>query len=106
MGVIFQGLHVLVNFRKTRSCQRLLKHHETDDLALFTKDAVPNHPWSDSLPLVTHDIFLYLQLFFRINTARKQGGLGNMDIPLLADKNCDIAKTYGVYKEDDGVAFR
>ena len=43
---------------------------------------------------------------FRINTPRKQGGLGNMDIPLLADKNCEIAKAYGVYKEDDGVAFR
>ena len=29
-----------------------------------------------------------------------------MDIPLLADKNSDIAKAYGVYKEDDGIAFR
>ena len=29
-----------------------------------------------------------------------------MDIPLLADKNCEVAKAYGVYKEDDGVAFR
>ena len=29
-----------------------------------------------------------------------------MRIPLLADKNCEIAKTYGVYKEDDGIAFR
>ena len=27
-----------------------------------------------------------------INTPRKQGGLGNMKIPLLADKTCDIAK--------------
>jgi len=41
-----------------------------------------------------------------INTPRKQGGLGNMNIPLLADKNCDIAKRYGVYKEDEGIAFR
>lgn len=41
-----------------------------------------------------------------VNTPRKQGGLGEMDIPLLADKNCEIAKAYGVYKEDDGIAFR
>ncbi|XP_067931347.1 peroxiredoxin-like [Watersipora subatra] len=40
------------------------------------------------------------------NTPRKQGGLGNMKIPILADKTCEIAKTYGVYKEDEGVAFR
>ena len=43
---------------------------------------------------------------FRINTPRKQGGLGAMKIPLLADKNCDIAQRYGVYKDDDGIAFR
>lgn len=41
-----------------------------------------------------------------INTPRKQGGLGNMNIPLLADKNCDIAQRYGVYKADEGIAFR
>ncbi len=29
-----------------------------------------------------------------------------MQIPLLADKNCEIAKAYGVYKEDEGIAFR
>merc|ERR1712168_56672 len=41
-----------------------------------------------------------------INTPRKQGGLGQMNIPLLADKNCEISKAYGVYKPDDGVTFR
>jgi len=41
-----------------------------------------------------------------VNTPRKQGGLGNMKIPLLADKTCEIAKAYGVYKEDEGIAFR
>jgi len=41
-----------------------------------------------------------------INTPRKQGGLGSMKIPLLADKTCDIAKRYGVLKEDEGIAFR
>jgi len=41
-----------------------------------------------------------------INTDRKQGGLGPMDIPLLADKNLEISKAYGVLKEEDGIAFR
>jgi alkyl hydroperoxide reductase subunit AhpC len=41
-----------------------------------------------------------------VNTPRKQGGLGNMNIPLLADKTCEVAKAYGVYKEEDGIAFR
>ncbi|CAL1265319.1 unnamed protein product [Larinioides sclopetarius] len=41
-----------------------------------------------------------------INTPRKEGGLGKMNIPLLADKTCDIAKAYGVYKEDAGISFR
>ena len=43
---------------------------------------------------------------FRVNTPRKQGGLGNMKIPLIADKTMEISKKYGVLKEDDGVAFR
>ena len=42
----------------------------------------------------------------RINTPRKQGGLGSMKIPLLADKTCEMAKAYGVLKEDEGIAFR
>ena len=29
-----------------------------------------------------------------------------MDIPLLADKNLEIARKYGVLKEDEGIAFR
>jgi len=41
-----------------------------------------------------------------INTARKDGGLGKMNIPLLADKSCKISKAYGVYKEDAGITFR
>ncbi|CAH1775788.1 unnamed protein product, partial [Owenia fusiformis] len=40
------------------------------------------------------------------NTPRKQGGLGNMKIPLLADKTGEISKKYAVYKEDEGIAFR
>lgn len=42
----------------------------------------------------------------RINTPRKQGGLGTMNIPLLADKTGQIAKDYGCFKEDEGIAFR
>jgi peroxiredoxin 1 len=40
------------------------------------------------------------------NLPRKQGGLGNMKIPLLADKSGDISRRYGVLIEEDGVAFR
>lgn len=42
----------------------------------------------------------------RVNTPRKQGGLGNMKIPLLADKTMEISRAYGVLKEDEGIPFR
>ncbi|XP_014774890.1 peroxiredoxin-1 [Octopus bimaculoides] len=41
-----------------------------------------------------------------INTPRKQGGLGEMKIPLLADKILKIASDYGCLKEDEGISFR
>jgi alkyl hydroperoxide reductase subunit AhpC len=41
-----------------------------------------------------------------INTPRKQGGLGPMKIPLLADKTMEISRRYGVLKEDAGLPFR
>lgn len=41
-----------------------------------------------------------------VNTPRKSGGLGSMNIPLLADKSGKIAKEYGVYNEDTGVPYR
>ncbi|XP_053649307.1 peroxiredoxin 2 isoform X1 [Cherax quadricarinatus] len=41
-----------------------------------------------------------------VNTPRKEGGLGAMNIPLLADKSLEISKAYGVLKEDEGIAFR
>ena len=41
-----------------------------------------------------------------VNTPRKQGGLGQMNIPLLADKNFKISRDYGVLDEDTGVTFR
>jgi alkyl hydroperoxide reductase subunit AhpC len=70
------------------------------------------------------NLFFLLDLFSRINTSRKQGGLGKMNIPLLADKNLEISSKYlnkiflhkliefwylvkyGVLKEDEGIAFR
>ncbi|XP_044741075.1 peroxiredoxin 1-like [Chrysoperla carnea] len=44
--------------------------------------------------------------FAWVNTPRKQGGLGDMNIPLLSDKSMKIAKSYGVLDEDSGVPFR
>ena len=40
------------------------------------------------------------------NTPRKEGGLGSMKIPILADTNHQISKAYGCLKEDEGIAFR
>jgi len=40
------------------------------------------------------------------NTPRKEGGLGQMNIPILADTNHKLAKAYGCLKEDDGIAYR
>lgn len=42
----------------------------------------------------------------RINTPRKQGGLGPMKIPLLSDLTHQIAKDYGVFLEDQGHTLR
>ena len=41
-----------------------------------------------------------------IQTPRKQGGIGDMDIPIIADKNLDISRRYGVLLEEDGIALR
>ncbi|KAL2714491.1 peroxiredoxin 1 [Vespula squamosa] len=41
-----------------------------------------------------------------VNTPRKQGGLGEMTIPLLADKSTKIARDYGVLDEETGIPFR
>jgi alkyl hydroperoxide reductase subunit AhpC len=37
---------------------------------------------------------------------REQGGLGDMDIPLLSDITKKISKDYGILTPDGGVAFR
>lgn len=41
-----------------------------------------------------------------INTPRTSGGLGQMNIPLLADKSTKIARDYGVYNETTGIPYR
>lgn len=38
--------------------------------------------------------------------SRSEGGLDKMNIPILADKTKSIMKSYGVLKEDEGVAYR
>ena len=38
--------------------------------------------------------------------SRKEGGLGKMNIPILADLNKSIARDYGVLLEDVGIALR
>jgi len=40
------------------------------------------------------------------NTPKNRGGLGPMSIPVLADKTGEIARRWGVMKEDEGIAFR
>ncbi|KRY01692.1 Thioredoxin-dependent peroxide reductase, mitochondrial [Trichinella pseudospiralis] len=41
-----------------------------------------------------------------INTPRKEGGLGEMKIPLMADFTKSISRSYGVLLEKDGIALR
>jgi len=40
------------------------------------------------------------------NAARKDGGLGQINIPLLNDKNHTISKDYGVLIEEEGISLR
>ncbi|CAG8504571.1 2739_t:CDS:2 [Diversispora eburnea] len=41
-----------------------------------------------------------------INTSRNEGGLGNLNIPLLSDRNHKISKEYGVLIEEEGFSLR
>jgi peroxiredoxin (alkyl hydroperoxide reductase subunit C) len=41
-----------------------------------------------------------------VNTPRKQGGLGDVKYPIVADLNKSISRNYGVLLEDAGVALR
>jgi len=40
------------------------------------------------------------------NTSKKDGGLGEVDIPLLSDKNHQLSRDYGVLIEEEGIALR
>ncbi len=40
------------------------------------------------------------------NTARAEGGIEGLSYPLVADFTKEIARSYGVLKDDEGVAFR
>lgn len=40
------------------------------------------------------------------NVARKDGGIGKVDFPVLADTNHTLSKDYGVLIEEEGVALR
>ena len=44
-------------------------------------------------------------VMLRCQKSRKEGGLGDMTMPLLADKNMAISRAYGVLKEDEGLRF-
>jgi len=44
--------------------------------------------------------------FAWIQQPRKEGGLGNMNIPLLADPSHKITREYGILEEELGLAFR
>jgi len=41
-----------------------------------------------------------------INTPRKEGGLGKMEIPILSDFNKNIARSFGVLDESSGIPYR
>ncbi|KAF2010727.1 thioredoxin-like protein [Aaosphaeria arxii CBS 175.79] len=40
------------------------------------------------------------------NASRRDGGLGQINIPLLSDKNHQLSKDYGVLIEEEGIALR
>jgi peroxiredoxin (alkyl hydroperoxide reductase subunit C) len=39
-------------------------------------------------------------------TSRKMGGLGDIKVPLISDKNHRMSRDYGVLIEDEGIALR
>ena len=41
-----------------------------------------------------------------INTDRKDNGLGDLNYPLAADTNHEVARNYGVLIEEEGIALR
>ncbi|PAV58379.1 hypothetical protein WR25_23923 [Diploscapter pachys] len=58
---------------------------------------------TEVLAVSTDSVFSHLAW---INTPRKDGGLGEMNIPVLSDLSHQISRDYGVLKDDAGIAFR
>ena len=52
------------------------------------------------------NMHVFLWQLCRINTPRKDGGLGKLSYPLLSDLNHQIAKDYGVLLENEGHTLR
>ena len=48
----------------------------------------------------------YAYVLYRIKTPRKEGGLGEIQIPLLSDITKQVSKDYGVLLESEGYALR
>ena len=45
-------------------------------------------------------------IYCRINTPRKEGGLGHVNIPILSDLTHQISRDYGVLLENEGHTLR
>ena len=41
-----------------------------------------------------------------MNQPKKEGGLGEVDIPIIADTNHELSKAFGVLKKDEGIPYR
>ncbi|CAG5077389.1 Oidioi.mRNA.OKI2018_I69.PAR.g8699.t1.cds [Oikopleura dioica] len=41
-----------------------------------------------------------------MNQPKKEGGLGEVDIPIIADTNHALSKAFGVLKKDEGIPYR
>ena len=53
-----------------------------------------------------HYCYSVYYVLYRIKTPRKEGGLGEIQIPLLSDVTKQISKDYGVLLESEGHALR
>lgn len=86
---------------------------ETSYIFVFTKEYVYIQSicaYAEKNVVQLYIIYLILKghcsICYRINTPRKQGGLGPIRIPLLSDLTHHISKDYGVYLEDSGHTLR
>lgn len=82
---------------------------KTDDVVLFCTPTLTfcMYFFIDFNSFYDNEYWCFLlSVFYRINTPRKQGGLGQMKIPLLSDLTHQISKDYGVYLEDQGHTLR